>query len=75
MNWTQEQPTRDGWYWLKVRGLAEVECARVNIDPSIRKYDQVRFGDLWYRLNEPMFQGAWWCGPLTPPEPPPYKKD
>lgn len=65
MEWTDETPTVDGWYWVANADGSDAELANVCIDmcdeASIRYWQSVQ--SYFLPLN-----GVCWCGPIEPPE-------
>jgi hypothetical protein len=65
--WTQEQPTRAGWYWMRV----------LNDDADAGAYtvllEVYPYGDHTFRINDLPLEDItarfrpYWHGPLVPP--------
>ena len=64
MNWTKDKPTKDGWYWSKVRPEANPEVVMVDIayGVSLCGFEEHE------HIESSYFNSALWYGPLTPPE-------
>ena len=61
MNWTQDKPTKEGWYWFRM----ENEEKRVVIVYVITPDRMVAIGT--ETEGNPAVQKGAWFGPLTPP--------
>lgn len=60
MKWTQERPTREGWYWARMPGCR----------PFVTNVTRNYLGHLLENGNgigEAMHYKVEWYGPLTPP--------
>ena len=61
MNWTQDKPTKEGWYWFRM----DNEEQRTVIVYVISADRMVAIGD--ERGGNPAVQKGVWYGPLEPP--------
>ena len=61
MNWTQDKPTQEGWYWFR----ADTEDNRTVIVYVISGERMIAIGD--EREGKPAFQKGSWFGPLESP--------
>jgi hypothetical protein len=61
MNWTQDKPTKDGWYWLRL----DNEDNRTVMVYVISADRMVAIGH--EREGNPAVQKGAWFGPLAPP--------
>lgn len=59
MKWTQDKPTKDGYYWLR----------RDNIEPEVMEIHNGMAceADVSFELEDDRYESALWFGPLTPP--------
>lgn len=62
MEWTQEKPTKSGYYW--VTGGWQVLLVRLH------SYDGLHDDRGVPVEGSELYEGAWWQGPLDQPQPP-----
>jgi hypothetical protein len=61
MNWTTDQPTKEGWYWLHLDNMQE----QILIVYVINAERMVSVGT--ETESKPSLQKGLWYGPLEPP--------
>ena len=62
--WTFEQPTEEGHYWLE-KGLGETEIVKVKKNAWEKLC--ASFTDMTVPTELSFLKGLRWCGPITPP--------
>ena len=51
LEWTREEPTVPGWYWIKPRAHQDPEVVKLWGDGSLDWYDEP---DRWYQFAGPI---------------------
>lgn len=67
--WKKERPQESGFYWATSAKIGEVTMFEVSVAVHNVLVDGPGFGDL-YAIDDPLFDGAWWLGPIPIPPPP-----
>lgn len=65
MEWTFDQPTEKGYYWIE-KGIGEFEIVQVK-KSIFKEHLTVVFFESGEHADPAYMKGMKWCGPITPP--------
>lgn len=77
MKWTTDRPSVEGTYWLRRANSGSAEIAEIWLDEgrvdgaelcvARFKGEYAPFSAFDWELADRRYDGALWCGPITPP--------